>query len=102
MHSDLENILEQLVHKYALVGGELIAMKTLAAFILVEISACKPDPSAYLLEVSARLTGLADLTARKNRQDAACAINSSAGITATFERVSTIVDSIAATRRVQR
>ena len=91
---DVAEILDKLVENYVTHGNQLIAMQTLAAFILVEISSGKPDPQRYLLEVGARLSGLADMTARATKQGADTADYSSAEISATIERVSAMIDAI--------
>lgn len=91
---DVADILDKLVGHYVTQGNQLIALQTLAAFILVEISSAKPDPQQYLLEVGARLSGLADLTARATKEGADTADYSSAEISATIERVSVMIDAI--------
>ena len=65
-----------------------------AAFILIEISSSKPDPQQYLLEVGARLSGLAHVTARATKEGADTADYSSAEISTTIERVSAMIDAI--------
>lgn len=44
-------ILDKLVENYVAHGNQLIAMQTLAAFILVEISSGKPDPNNICLRL---------------------------------------------------
>ena len=91
---DVADILDKLVENSVAHGNQLIAMQTLAAFIMVEISSSKPDPQQYLLEVGARLSGLADMTARATKDGADTADYSSAEISATIERVSAMIDAI--------
>ncbi|QGG93337.1 hypothetical protein GH983_22590 (plasmid) [Agrobacterium sp. MA01] len=91
---DIGDILDKLVENHVAQGNQLIALQTLVAFLLVEISSSKPDPKQYLLEASARLSGLADLTARATKRGADTPYYSSADIAATMERVSAIVDNI--------
>ena len=96
---DVADILDKLVGYYVTQGNQLIAMQTLAAFILVEISSGKPNPQQYLLEVGARLSGLADLTARATKARADTADYSSVEISVTLERVSAMIDAISDQRR---
>jgi|GEM_PF-3162115 len=91
---DVADILDKLVENYVAHGNQLIAMQTLAAFILVEISSSKPDSQQYLLEVGARLSGLAHMTARATKEGADTVDYSSAEISATIERVSAMIDAI--------
>ena len=86
--------LDKLVENYVAHGNQLIAMQTLAAFILIEISSSKPDPQQYRLEVGARLSGLAHTTARATKEGADTADYSSAEISTTIERVSAMIDAI--------
>ena len=92
--ADVADILDKLVGHYVAQGNQLIAMQTLGAFILVEISSSKPDPEQYLFEVGARLSGLADMTARATKERADTADYSSAEISATIDRVSAMIDTI--------
>lgn len=64
----VKDMLDKLIDSHVAHGNQLIAMQTLAALILVEISSSKPDPEQYLLQASAQLTGLADMTARAREQ----------------------------------
>lgn len=93
------DILDKLIDSYVAHGNQLIAMQTLAAFILVEISSSKPDPEQYLLEVGARLSGLADMSARATKEGADTSEYSSAEISATIERVSVMIDAISGPRQ---
>ena len=72
-------------------SNQLIALQLLIAFVLVEISKTQTDPSAYLLDVSARLSGLAELTANNIGIATSTPDYSPDEIARTIDRVSTIV-----------
>ncbi len=72
-------------------SNQLIAVQLLIAFVLVEISKTQTDPSAYLLDVSARLSGLAELTANNIGIATSTPDYSPDEIARTIDRVSTIV-----------
>ncbi|MGE8106616.1 hypothetical protein ACQKP1_23285 [Allorhizobium sp. NPDC080224] len=80
-------------------GNQLIAMQTLAAFIVVEISSIKPDLKQYLPWLGARLGGLADMSARASRQGTETLDYSSTEISETIEQVSVMIDAIWETKQ---